>query len=485
MTTTVPGATPEQVAKLTQSVATLQEQVTKAQEAQRAAEARELLNTKLAASKLPQPAISLVREHFADTPATAEQIDAYITKTREAFAAVAPSAARVSPSGVIQVGLESVDKMQAGMDRLFGVTHEWEEVREFVGGHLIIRRVKGKPVPAEVPPFAGIRKAYEHWTGDYDVSGVVDRSVVRRITEEWNSTSFVNALNNSANKRMIQDYAAVNYGLEPLYDVANAPNFKTQEIDRIGYLPDLSDVDPEAADYAEIAAPTDEKITYALGQKGNILTVTRKMIINDDLGVISKRLSRLARSAARTLAQHITDLFINNAAIYDGTAWFHADHGNLGSTALAIAELLVIRAAFRAFTEKDSLKKLNLPVDGLRLMVPVGLAETAKAVNEQEYKTNDLSDRNMARYMFGQNSERIIVNPLLADATDYYVLGDKNAAPYLEVAFLNGRVDPIFTLQDDPGVDKVFTADRIRLKVLHEYKAYATDFRNTYKEVVA
>jgi hypothetical protein len=209
------------------------------------------------------------------------------------------------------------------------------------------------------------------------------------------------------------------------------------------------------------------------------------MIRNDDLRAVDLRVSRLARSAARTLAQAVTSLFETNAAIYDGVVWFHAiTHGNLGNTALSAAEVLVVRAAFRAFAEKDSGKKLNLTLDGAHLMVPIALAETALSINQQEYATNNLTDRNMARWQFGQNNERIIVNPLLADASDWCVCGDKNAAPYIEVAFLDGRQDPEFTLQDEPRADRVFFSERVTLRIRHRYVPYVTDFRNVYWEEV-
>jgi len=477
--------TQEQLAAMATTITELQTKVTRAEEAATLANARNLLNDKLAASKLPAPAIALVRDYFDGRTADEAQIDSRIAKVRESFAAMLPNnPARATGGAVVQVGLESIDKMNIALARMFSLTHEWAEEEYWHRGNRMRRFVRGAEIDKSIPPFPGIRKAYEHWTGDTDVSGNVRPENIRRITEEWNNSSFPYAVNNVMNKRLVQDYRAVNYGLEPLYDVAAAPNFKTQQLTRIGYLADLDTVDPEAADYAEIAAPTEDHIGFTVVQKGNIMTITRKMIINDDLRVIDLRLSRLARSAARTLAQHVTSLFEGNAAIFDTLAWFAGAHFNLGTTPLSAAELLVVRAAFRAFSEKDSGKALGLTLENGHLMVPNALAETAISVNQQEYATNNLTDKNMARWQFGANNERIIVDPLLSSPTDWCVCGDKTVAPFMEVAFLDGRQDPDFAIQDNPTVDKVFTSDKIRMRVRHEYVAYVTDFRNVYWQKV-
>lgn len=473
------------VTQVAESVKALEARVQEAETRQQAAESRLLLNEKVDSSKLAEPLAKLVRERFEGKLATAEEIDGEIKRVREAYAAMVPNPTRTGGS-VVQVGYESIDKMEIALARSFGVTHEWKKVRELVNGHMITRHVRGAEIDRTIEPFPSVRKAYEEWTGDFEVTGEVHPDWVRRITEEWKSTTFPSALNNVANKRMLQDYNEVQYGILDLAQPASVSNFKTQEANRIGYLPDLSDNDPEDNDWPEIAAPTDDKIQFSLGQKGNTLTVTRKMIINDDTGaILVRRISRLARAAKRTKAQAVTSKLEANAAIYDAVAWFHADHSNLGTTALAAAEFAVVRGKFHGgWTEKDSLKKLMFE-GPFWLLIPPGLETAAKKANRQEHLSNDLSDVNTARFMFGQNDERIIINPLFADATDWAVAGNPAEAPYMEIAYLNGRSEPDLVIQDNPSVGKVFTGDRITLRIRDEYVVYAVDFRNIYWEEVA
>ena len=91
---------------------------------------------------------------------------------------------------------------------------------------------------------------------------------------------------------------------------------------------------------------------------------------------------------------------------------------------------------------------------------------------------------NPVRFLFGSNGERIVVSPLLSDANDWYVFANVEEAPTVEVGFLQGRQEPEFFLAEDPTSEKVFTSDKIRYKVRHEFEAAVIDYRGAYKEAV-
>jgi len=379
----------------------------------------------------------------------------------------------------IVYGLESRDKARIGLLKWAGVTREWKQVRE---GQMI-RCVPGAELESSVPAFRGLREAYIHYTGD----SLLTFGPTQRVSEDWTAASFVNALGDALGRALMQGYAENDYGLDllvPQSSRRNVRDFRQQERIRVGYFPDLSTVEPEDADYQEIERPTDEKATYAIIQKGNLVTITRKTIINDDLGFTAEIAMKLGRSARRTLAQRVFDLMVNNAAIYDGTTWFHASsHGaNLTTTALSAGEFDAIRTKMRNQTEKDSGKRLGFGPE--ILVVPHELEGTAKAENMREFLDSNMAP-NKARHMFGRDGERIIVSPLLTDANDWYVFANQQQVPCIEVGFLGGRQEPEIILADAPTQERVFTSDRIRWKVRHEYEAVVTDFRGAHKAAVA
>ena len=468
--------------QLRADVTSLEDRVRLALTAQQAAESRLLLERKLADSKLAEPLARLVRERMGGQasglsrqigqPApTSGEIDAEIRRVREAFAAVVPSPTRLAtwPGSRVQVVENQGDRMQIALDKLFGVKASPD----------------GAPYDASVPAFSGIREAYISLTGDRDLLWIPRAG--GRVTEEWNSTGFANALGNTLHRRMIQDYFAIDYGLDLLIPEGEPHrlalrDFRTHEVVRVGYLGDLPQVDPEAVDWPEIAPPTDEKATLTAIQFGGIVTVTRKHVINDDIGTVAKVTARLGRAARRTLARRVFKWLINNSTIYDGLAFFHATHNNLGSTALSANEINTVRQAMRDQTEKDSGEKLGISPQ--ILVVPHALEGTARQENERDYMDASFTP-NPVHFQFGAANERVVVSPLLTDANDWYVFANPREVQTFQLGFLQGREEPELLLADNELVGKTFSSDRIQYKVRHEYEVTVVDFRGAYKEAVA
>jgi hypothetical protein len=380
---------------------------------------------------------------------------------------------------------------ESGTVRGFGETRiavEGESTRLQMAMHKLFK-VPGDDVnTSDIAPFEGLRQAYERITGDKGVSG---RLPAQRIQQAVTSATFANLLANTLYRRLIADYREQDYGERNIITVGSAPDFRTREAIRIGYFGDIATVDPETGDYQEIAAPGDEKVSYAVTQRGNLLTITRKTIINDDLRGVTRLVGRLGRAARRTFARFVWNFAISNSTYdADATAWFHANHTNLGSTALAAAEIEVVITALANMTEPNSGEKLGLPgsanVAGMRLwlVVPRALLGTAKKENEREYLDANFTP-NPVRHVFGMNSERIIVLDLLTDVTDWYVFRDASDIESIGIDFLGGQEEPEFFLADQPTVGQMFVADKLQYKIRHEYGGDILDYRGAYKEVVA
>jgi len=429
------------------------------QKAQLAA-CKTVLQASLNDSKLPVPARKEIERRFADRVFSADELKKEIEAVREVCAALV-SDGRVAYPVISGRVLDQYDKLEIALCKTFGVTKD----------------EKGADLPAEIPAFTGIRHAYVEFTGDAEVTGRPNQT---RLSAIFNNAGFPNALANTMTRQLIRDYAAVDYRWRDIVStIGRADNFKTQERIRVGYFGDLATVDPEAADYAELAAYTDEKISLAVIQKGNVVTVTRKMIINDDLNTIMKVNQRLARSAARTLAKRVWNVPIANPNYdVDGVALFHATHNNLGSTVLGSAALTAAEELMFKQTEKDSNERLGLRA--YLLAVPIELWDEARDLNQATQ-----GGANQWFHRFGENNERIIVNPLQTDATDWILLANPAEVETIEVDFLQGRQEPEFFLADAIPAEQVFVADKIRFKIRHEYEADALDFRGMFKAVVA
>jgi hypothetical protein len=412
-------------------------------------QSKALVERKLAESKLPQPAIALVREHLKGQVVDEAAVDGEIKLVREAFAKFS-DVGRVKEGTIVKSGLDTLDKVQLAMDGLLGVK---------------------EAAKSGVKAFRGIREAYAYCTGDVDCT--FQGGGFMRVTEAIATTDFPNVLLNSMTKRLIQDYAEVGMGgLERIIVPANIADYKSNDRIRMGYLGDLPIV-AEAAVYTELTKPTDEKISYVVQKRGGVLTISEETIKNDDLGKIAQFPNRLARASRRTLKQFITNFFINNPAYDPDTlAIFVAGHNNLTVNPLSSANMDAAELLLLNQTEKDSAKPLGLPLNWI--MVPNALKATANQINNNMTGTNNWYQR------LGTNAakpEGIIVNELLSSATRWWAGCLPSEAPGLEIGYLDGIQEPQLFMASDPTVGLRFTNDQIVYKSKFVFGGKPIDFR--------
>ncbi len=434
-----------------------------------------VLVSELEASNLPDVQKARVRRQFEGKPFETAALQAAIKEEKEIHDALTASG---TPQGGgdmrIAGGEGEPERLQAALDKLFDC-----DVDE-----------KHKTIPA----FRSLRAAYTRITGDPDLRGIPSREGQRlgaafmqmmNLPAAYSSSSFSFVLGVSMYKRLLKEYKRVDYREDALISFKkNAENFKTQEIISVGYFGDLADVEPETGDYQEVAMPTDVEATYSVNQKGNILTVTRRVLLNDDLKSLTQLVSKLGRAARRTHAKRAWNKIIDNANYKgDATALFHVNHGNLGGTTLTldatgIATLTARLQAMYAQTEQDSGEGLGLAP--LYMWVPRELLEIAQGLNTRWEGTT----ANPHAGKFGPNHERIICHPLFTDVNDWGLIADGNDVELLEAAYINGNQEPEFFVADNPTVGQMFLADKLQYKIRHEYEFEIADYRGFDKAVV-
>lgn len=432
------------------------------------------LKDELRDSGLPEISQGRLKARFDGTVFDAPLLAAAIREEKEYLDKLTGSGL-VTDSGQIRIGAEEPEKVQAAMDKLLGVD---------VGDRF-----------QDVPALTSLRAAYERITGDREVRGTVSRDGLRlgaalmemmRLPAAYASSSFTYVLGNSMYRRGVQEYRAPNYFEDALISYRrNARDFRTLESVLIGYFGDLPDVNPETADYVEATMPTDAEVSYAINQKGIILTVTRRVVLNDDLRSVQTLVSRLFRAARRTFAQRGWNKIITNAT-WDGDskAIFHTDHGNLGAVTLTndatgVTTLKNRLTAMFNQTEADSAKKI-----GLRpkfMWVPIELEQIGQGLNSP---WPGVAGGNPHAGRFGVNHERIITLPLTTDADDWGLIADPLECELMEVAFMNGQQEPELFVADNPLVGQMFVADKVQYKMRHEYEWEAVDYRGFDKSVV-
>jgi hypothetical protein len=476
------SATADMTALVTESKATLA--------AVKLIQSNNLVETKLTASKLPVPAMNLVRQHLKDRVVAEAEVDEEIKLVRESFAAFS-DIGRVKSGGRVEMGLDSRDKVQLAMDRMLGVTEAGQKAYVDVMAKAGVQKqlLAGE---AGIAAFRGPKQAYMIVTGDRDLTfGRNGEGGFTKVTEAVATTDFPNLLLDSMFKKLIQDYAEVGMnGLDQL--ITEGPpltDYRTQSRVREGYMGDFPIV-AEAGPYTELTKPTDERITYAPAKRGGLLTVSEETIRADDLGKIKQFPNRLARAGRHTLKTFVTNFFVNNPNyVPDGVSWFNAAHNNLGAVPLSVDSLNAQEIVLMKQTEKDSGNRLGMRISWI--MVPVDLAAIAWGINNsEEYNPGPgLKVGNPFYQRFGPVSPgqaappRVIVNELLTDPNDWYYGVDTSQVPTLEVAYIDGISTPQIFMADLQTQGTQFTNDQIQYKAKFPFGGGILDFRGVGKSV--
>lgn len=461
----------------------------------------------IAESHLPQIMQANLRTRFMDA-LPADGADKGVAAVKQAIEDFRKMVDTMSTEGRVEglgfargLSLESEpERLQQAMDKMFGLD-----------------------VTGDVPAFVSLRQAYAHITGDTEVSGLRGHEPAKlekiaqavrlmqakevdslgyplpghvRISQAQPATAWPLLLGNTMYRRLRLAYAEVEYYEDRIISSRRrATDYRTIEAMTPHYPADLPTI-TDGNDYTELAQLSEEGVNYKVAKRGRIITIHRETIINDDLGAVVRMVNNEGRAARRTFARAVWNLLMANAT-YDGdaVAVFHASHNNLASTALTadatgVGALVTRLNALMAQTEPGSGEKLGGAWWGARplLAVPGALQAIAKQLNQSNGipGTSNNGD-NPVRGLFGNIDapERILVNPLFTDATDWYLFRQPTDVEQIEVAFLMGQEQPEVFIADNQQVGQMFMADKLQYKIRHEYGAEVVDYRGMDKSVVA
>lgn len=241
-----------------------------------------------------------------------------------------------------------------------------------------------------------------------------------------------------------RDFKRLRMGtLGPLKRVAENEEYKTKKIND--------------ADYEKVNVDT----------WGDIINISRKMIINDDLAGFTNLAAMQGRAAARQIESEVYNVLKSNAGLgpimADGKTLFHADHGNIATTAAAptVTSLDAVRQQMMLQMDKDGNDYLDI-VPRLWLG-PVTLGGEVRVLNGAEYDinvSNKFQVPNRVRNMF----KDVIDTPRLS-GTPWYVFADPNEEPTIEVTFLDGQQTPYMEREDGFDVDGIRWKTRLDFDV--------------------
>lgn len=213
--------------------------------------------------------------------------------------------------------------------------------------------------------------------------------------------------------------------------------------------------------------------SYKLWTAGRIISLSRQLIINDQLGLFGDMAGHLGRGAALHEANAWWANLIGNPVLADGIAMFHASHGNLAGSGsfLSAAGLSAARASMRKQKDRDGTTFLNLTPKFLILGPDSETAADQLLATISATKSSDV----IAPFV---RSLTVIVTPRITDYS-WYLLADPRKAAAMQHAYLRGQKG-IYT---DTRVG--FEVDGVEYKGRTDFSAKAVDYRPAYKNAGA
>lgn len=162
----------------------------------------------------------------------------------------------------------------------------------------------------------------------------MDRSTMIGRAFTHSSSDFPKILENNARKAMLRGYEEAPEIFPRFTRVGNLSDFKIHTRTGIGTVASLRKVE-EGGEYKHTTiGERGEQIQLAT--YGELFSITRQAIINDDLEAFTRIPRTLGRAAARTVGDLVFSILIDNPVMSDGKAVFHADHKNLAGSGTAI-----------------------------------------------------------------------------------------------------------------------------------------------------
>lgn len=294
------------------------------------------------------------------------------------------------------------------------------------------------------------------------------------------TSDFPLLLANTANKALRKAYDTAPQTWSMWCGTSSVPDFKSNSRIQLGTFNSLATI-PEGGEFTG-GSFSEEAETITAATKGRFLSMTRQMVINDDLGVFVRRASMLGFAAARTVNEDVYAKLAANPTMSDTGTLFNATavttaggHANLTSTGTAISVASIALGEGMMALQKDKDLRTTLNILPKFILVPRAKKQVAWDVLNSP---TDIAQANSAKRNYAASLGLEIVTDAELDkasSLSWYLATDPNLVPLIEVAFLDGNQTP-FT---DEHVD--FMTDALILKVRLDYGVAAIDWRAGYK----
>lgn len=231
-------------------------------------------------------------------------------------------------------------------------------------------------------------------------------------------------------------------------------DFKTAHRVGLGGFPSLREV-REGAEYKYVTTG-DKGQTIALATYGELFSITRQAIINDDMNALTDIPNKLGRAAKATIGDLVYAVLTENGKLSDGKALFSVDHSNMVTGGMDVETIGKGRTLMRQ--QKEGARTLN--IRPAFMLVPTALEiQAIQVVGSGSVKGADVN-ANIINPI--RNIAEIITEPRLDGSSEKnWYMAAPQGGDTIEVAYLNGIDTPYIDQQEGFTSDGVTTKIRI------------------------
>ena len=374
-------------------------------------------------------------------------------------------------SNVVVTRDEGETKARALTDALLfragQLRHPTDAVRE--NGYQYLRLVE---IARECLEFAGIRT---RGMSPMQVAKTALQPSQVRMGGLHTTSDFANVLTSTINSTLRQAYDMAPATFRAWARRATAPDYRAISRVQLSSASRLQGVN-EHGEYKR-GTLADSKESYQVAKFGEIIGITREMIVNDYMDAFSRIPSALAASASSLESDIVYKVLLANAAMADGTALFHSNHGNVGAAGTISVTSIGEAMSLMAVQTNANGSPMNLM--GRYLLVPPGIRPAADQLVNATISPSQTSNA-VPAYMRGLE---VVVEARLhtgvtidgattsGDTNGWYLLADYNLIDTVEYAYLEGE-EGVYT-----ETRNGFDIDGVEVKVRLDFGAKAIDWR--------
>ena len=278
-----------------------------------------------------------------------------------------------------------------------------------------------------------------------------------RASAGFSTISLPGILSRVANKAMLDEYGT-NAGVARLFcSETDTTDFK--QFDRYRMT--------EAGDFEELGATseiksstlTEETLSNQVKTYGRMFTISREMLINDDLGAMLSVPRMLGKMAARTLEKSVISLLVNASTGAASTNFFFSTStakkkANYAAGAATALDIDALGTAYKLFLDQVDSQGEPIMVDPALLLVSNKNKITADSLfTSTQYRFTNADTKETIENPWRGRFE-VIHSPFIGnsavggDEDEYYLLPRPSDTAVINIAYLRGQRSPVISQSD-------------------------------------